>query len=234
MTTPYVYELIDRKTEKWYVGSRTAKNCKPEDLGVSYFTSSKIVSLIFKDNPDRFIKKILVISDVDYVVKVESGILKLRDAKNDIHSYNAWNGDGKFNAKKAANITVKTKVGVHARSAKKKIEDARKGGLIGGKVTKSRKVGIFARTLEEMQAAGRHVGKTQNVEIKRSNGKKAGTWAAINKVGFCGMTTEQRRQNGLKTAGKRFECLECGMVSTAGGIAIHQSVSSHKGRKNVN
>lgn len=231
---PYVYEVIDRVTGKYYVGSRTAKGCYPEELGVSYFTSSKTVSFIFKNDPNRFEKKILVSGDVDYVVKVESDVLKFRDSKNDTNSYNIWNGAGGFNPVKAAEVTVKLRLGVHARSQEKKIQDAKKGGLSGGKVTKDRGVGIFARTLEEMKKAGRHAGKTQSLQTKINNGKKTGAWAKLNKIGFCGMTYEQRKSNGLKASAKRFECLECGMVSTAGGIEIHQRASLHSGRKHVN
>jgi len=231
---PYVYEVIDKVTGKYYVGSRTAKGCHPEELGISYFTSSKVVSAIFKLDPNRFEKRILVSGDTDYVVKVESDILRFRDSKNDVNSYNIWNGAHGFNPVKAAEVTVTLKLGVHARSQEKKRQDAKKGGLQGGKITRNKGVGIFARTIEEMKKAGSHAGKTQSRQVKINNGKKTGAWAKLNKVGFCGMTHQQRSNNGLKTSSKRFECLECGMVSTAGGIEIHQRASLHSGRKHVN
>lgn len=51
MRLAYVYELKGLVTGKWYVGSRTAKGCDPSDLGVSYFTSSKAIEPLFRDDP---------------------------------------------------------------------------------------------------------------------------------------------------------------------------------------
>ncbi len=103
MNLPYIYKLIDLETGKWYIGSKTAKNCCFTDLGVKYFTSSKYVEPLFKANPKRFsIKILLEDKDADYIVKVEHELLTYYDARNSPESYNCSNGDAKFNAKKCA------------------------------------------------------------------------------------------------------------------------------------
>jgi hypothetical protein len=103
MKLPYVYKLVDLETGKWYIGSKTAKNCCCTKLGVKYFTSSKYVEPLFKASPSRFSTEILLEDeDTDYIVKVESDLLKYYDASRDPMSYNCTNGDKKFNAKKCA------------------------------------------------------------------------------------------------------------------------------------
>jgi hypothetical protein len=63
MTVPYTYLLGWKKQNKYYYGVRFAKNCHPNDLWVSYFTSSKNVESFRKQygNPDIVeIRKIFV------------------------------------------------------------------------------------------------------------------------------------------------------------------------------
>ena len=230
MTLPFVYEVTDTVTGKWYVGCRTAKGCHPSDLGTRYFTSSRLVSSIYRADPSRFIARILISSiDSSYVVAVESDILKLRGAKHAKDSYNMWNSDGKFNASKAAQSTVELKIGVHNRTKEQLFLDAQKGGRLGGKVTKERKVGIFARTLEEMQAAGRHAGLTQSVDIKRANGVKSGNLCKANKLGIHSQTKEEHVAMGKRVSSMKRKCDVCGLISAPSNIFQHQRASGHSG-----
>lgn len=103
--TSYMYRVTDNLNGKWYVGINTSKGCKPERLGVSYFTSSTIVKPLFKSNHSRFTKEILVIGDVEYIVELESKFLSKIDAKNDMMSYNMHNGNGKMNTVKSGELT---------------------------------------------------------------------------------------------------------------------------------
>lgn len=50
----YTYLIGWKKLNKFYYGVRFSKNCRPEDLWVSYFTSSKYVKSFVKEhgNPD--------------------------------------------------------------------------------------------------------------------------------------------------------------------------------------
>lgn len=58
---PYTYLIGWPTLDKWYYGVRYAKNCCPEDLWVSYFTSSRLVKKFVKqhgDPPVREVRKI--------------------------------------------------------------------------------------------------------------------------------------------------------------------------------
>jgi hypothetical protein len=43
---PYIYLIGWSNLDRWYVGSRYARNCSPDDLWKSYFTSSKMVTAV--------------------------------------------------------------------------------------------------------------------------------------------------------------------------------------------
>jgi len=233
MTLPYVYKLTDKVTVKWYIGSRTAKGCEPLELGVRYFSSSKLVGPLYTAEPGRFISEILVRSeDPEYVIRVEADILKFRNAKNDPESYNMRDSDGKFNPSKAAYLTVAMKVGVHNRTKEELITHARMGGLKGGKVTKARKVGIFNRSMEEMKATGRHVGLTQSLEIKIANGKKSGEYCKVNKLGIHSQTHEEHVAQGKRVSSMKRKCDICGLVSSPSNIFQHQRATGHTGVTN--
>lgn len=218
-TLPYVYEVIDTVTGKWYIGSRTANGCKPEDLGATYFTSSKIVKPLFSSEPERFIKKIIVVSDADYVVKVESSLLKLRDARTDPNSYNQHNGDGQFNP-------VKTGKRIAA-------ENQRLGKA------------IFAQTREQRVNAGRNGGKlagpkggkTQG-DLNRRNGVLEKARASVNwdnvtracRKTSASRSAEERSKVAKMASAKNWKCAECGLIGNAGTIGIHQKCSKHQGK----
>lgn len=57
--TPYTYLLFHKKSRTFYYGSRTAKKCHPSDLFETYFTSSKVVKDIIKEEgKDAFLFRI--------------------------------------------------------------------------------------------------------------------------------------------------------------------------------
>ena len=91
MTTPYVYKLTHIPTMKWYVGSRYAKGCHPDD---NYMSSSRTVRADCIINPLNWIKTIIAIGNAQEMYELESDILQLTDAKNDLRSFNLHNNDG--------------------------------------------------------------------------------------------------------------------------------------------
>jgi len=91
MHTPYVYRLTDRLNGKRYIGSRYAKGCVPADLGVTYFTSRPEVTKLFRENPDRFEKQIVVTGTKEYVIKVEKTMIDLYGAVMSDDFYNRTN-----------------------------------------------------------------------------------------------------------------------------------------------
>ena len=90
---PYLYKLTQKSTGKWYIGSRTAKNCKPDE---SYICSSRHVLPLYKANKDDWTREILVIGPSDYIRNLEAKYLESLNAKNNEQSFNLHNGDGKF------------------------------------------------------------------------------------------------------------------------------------------
>jgi hypothetical protein len=86
--TPYVYKFTHLPTLKWYVGSRFAKQCHPDD---GYTTSSKIVKPAVIANPEEWKKEIIATGTVEEVRDLESEILELFDARNNNRSFNEHN-----------------------------------------------------------------------------------------------------------------------------------------------
>jgi hypothetical protein len=88
---PYVYKLTHTPSLKWYVGSRTAKKCHPQD---GYMGSSKVVSQLVKSNPSEWEKTIVATGSKEEMLELETEILQTLDAKNDKRSFNQHNNDG--------------------------------------------------------------------------------------------------------------------------------------------
>ena len=92
--TPFVYIWTNSDTQQYYIGSRTAKNCHPDD---GYICSSKIAKPLIMENPEQWVREILYIGeDAKEVITKETEILMERDCKNDKLSLNMHNGDGNF------------------------------------------------------------------------------------------------------------------------------------------
>lgn len=93
MHQPYVYIWRHTPSMKWYIGSRTAKKCHPED---GYICSSKRVKPMIKANPHEWEREILATGTREEMLEYEFELLDMFDAKNDPRSFNLHNGDGKF------------------------------------------------------------------------------------------------------------------------------------------
>ena len=60
MTTPYTYVLKHKPTGRIYFGARWAKKCHPDDLFVTYFSSSKTINKMIKEEgADVFMYKVV-------------------------------------------------------------------------------------------------------------------------------------------------------------------------------
>lgn len=92
-TTAYLYKWVHLPTGKWYIGSRTAQGCHPDD---GYICSSKTVKPLILENAQAWRREILCLGDPEYILNLEADVLIMLDAKNDHQSYNLHNGDGKF------------------------------------------------------------------------------------------------------------------------------------------
>jgi hypothetical protein len=93
---PYVYKWTQLSTGMWYIGSRTKKGVNPFNDD-KYFTSSKIVAKLIKENPKDWKKSIMCVGTTkEFIIMKETEFLTLANAKNDKMSYNQHNGDGLF------------------------------------------------------------------------------------------------------------------------------------------
>jgi hypothetical protein len=92
-TIAFVYVWIHIPTKKWYVGSRTEKGCHPED---GYICSSKEVAPMIVENATEWQRLVIKTGDPQSMVELETKILKILNAKQDVMSFNKHNGDGKF------------------------------------------------------------------------------------------------------------------------------------------
>lgn len=235
MTQPYVYRLIDKNNGKLYIGVRYAKNCSPSDLGVSYFTSSKIVQPMFKANPARFEKQIIVCSDVNYVIKVEKTLLDIYNAVLSDKYYNRTNGKAfhpediragalKEHAKRSPelyarivnNMHLKTTREQRVKNAKNTYEkmtpDERTAKMAMMRSNKTED-SVARTTLAAIQRARENPQRMS--EIGRIGGKIGGSLAC------------------KKTNVQLWRCFECGMVSKPGPIGKHQSRKGHSGKERI-
>lgn len=93
MTQAYLYKWTHIDSKKWYIGSRTKKDCHIND---GYICSSKIVKPMIIQNPEEWTREIILTGEPEDIRNLENEFLQLLDAKNDPRSFNQHNGDGKF------------------------------------------------------------------------------------------------------------------------------------------
>ena len=118
---PFVYIVKDNHTGIKYIGSRTSyanHKAKLSDLGSRYFTSSKIVSNLWKNDVDRFDILECVLCDSNlHAIEMEDFLLQECDAVKSSDYYNMSRGGLYFN----------TSGKEFPESAKRKISEANKG-----------------------------------------------------------------------------------------------------------
>ena len=90
------------------------------------------------------------------------------------------------------------------------IEHAKKGGLIGGELAYKMKVGIHARTKEQMSEDGKMGGSI--------SGKKN----YENGIGLASITKEKRKEIVVKTNSQKWMCLETDYITTSGPLTTYQ------------
>ena len=92
-TTAFVYKWVHLPSLKWYIGSRTAQGCSPDD---GYVCSSKKVKPLIESAQSEWSREVIATGNPADMLELETTLLELFDAKNDLRSYNQHNGDGKF------------------------------------------------------------------------------------------------------------------------------------------
>jgi len=107
MQQAYLYRWTHIPTKKWYVGSRTAIGCHPDD---GYICSNKIVKPMIFENRIEWVRDILVIGPSEYIRNLEELYLTLLNAATDPESFNRNNGTGKAKFKRDAENPMKDPV----------------------------------------------------------------------------------------------------------------------------
>lgn len=93
MTIAYVYKWTHLPTMRYYIGSRTRKNCHPDD---GYLCSSREVKPMIVEHPSDWQRTILAVGSVEDMYALECNILQSMDCKNDPRSFNKHNNNFKF------------------------------------------------------------------------------------------------------------------------------------------
>jgi hypothetical protein len=216
---PYVYRLTDTFNGKCYIGSRYAKRCEPSDLGVTYFTSSKTVSALFKADPARFTTQIIVTGTREYVIKVEFDLIELHDAVMSDDFYNRTNAKGihpddnggKKGGKRCSELGLiqalgRSGAGGRATAGMGYLKDAAKKlhsikNENGKSVIAVRAGNVTASKPGMLAAAGRLGGLAakasgQLLIAASAGGVKGGAKCKAEGLGICGLTIEDRKKWG--------------------------------------
>jgi group I intron endonuclease len=122
---PYTYHLYHKPTGKHYYGVRTAKDCHPDELWVTYFSSSKIVNLLIEEHgSDSFEYEIRKLFETpEEALEWEMKFLTRIDAAAKDNWLNRHNGGKNFCT---VGFTPWNKGGTHDEEARKKISETRK------------------------------------------------------------------------------------------------------------
>ena len=76
----YVYLIMHKNSGRVYVGSRSAKNCNPDEFWTTYFTSSKVIKKIINDEGrDSFEVLEIIPRPLCDAVEYENAILRSAD-----------------------------------------------------------------------------------------------------------------------------------------------------------
>ena len=93
MAVPYTYLIGWSKHQVYYYGVRFAKDCHPDDLWESYFTSSKYVSEFVESNGNPDVIQIRKTFDnPDQAIDWESRVLKKMSVTKRDDFLNKWDG----------------------------------------------------------------------------------------------------------------------------------------------
>lgn len=87
-TVAYVYKWEHLPTKMWYIGSRTARGCHPDD---GYICSSKYVKPLILENRSDWNREIIDVGSKEEMRLLEHAILEATNAANDPRSFNRNN-----------------------------------------------------------------------------------------------------------------------------------------------
>src|SRR5574344_354191 len=125
----YIYKVTNIITGQFYIGQRSSFEGSPEDdLGVHYFTSSKVVRPLFKNNTSEWKKEILY-RDINYAEKLDRiegyEIHKVFNDKLCLNGYDPTNNGFRTTAGKHLSDEVRRKIS-EAKKGKHKSDETRR------------------------------------------------------------------------------------------------------------
>lgn len=221
--TAFVYKWIHTPTGMWYIGSRTAKGCHPDD---GYICSSKRVKPLILQNQSEWKREIIHTGPPDEMIALEALLLESVDAKNDPQSYNQHNGDGKF---------IRTGVEVSEETRKKRSESNKKNHPGRGKPspTKGKVASEETRKKQSLAKLGKKRLPFSDETRKKIGDAKRG---ANNPHYGKPLSDEVKQKLSAHHKGKKKQehtCPHCGKVGGGGSmIRFHFDNCKHKGKQN--
>src|SRR5574344_649739 len=116
----YIYKVTNSITGQFYIGQRSSFDGTPEeDLGIHYFTSSKVVRPLFKNNTSEWKKEILY-RDINYA--------EMLDYREGYEIHKVFNDKLCLNGYDPTNHGFRTMAGKHrSEETKLKISEGHKG-----------------------------------------------------------------------------------------------------------
>ncbi len=217
--TSFVYKWTHLPSGKWYIGSRTAKGCYPED---GYISSSQLIKPLIKQNPTEWKREIIKTGSPGEMIKLETTLLESLDAKSNPMSFNQHNGDGKF---------TRTGVVVSEETRKKQSESIKKvhpnRGRPGPNLGRT-----FGEETRKKQSEAK-VGKKRKPFTEQTKNKIRQAKLGSNNPSY-GKTPSEDTKEKLRQAnqGKKetFTCPHCGKTG-GGGSMTRWHFDNCKGKK---
>lgn len=122
--TPFTYHLYHKPTDRHYYGVRYKKDCSPDELWNTYFSSSPIVHrLIEQYGKDSFVPKVRkVFKSAEQAVRWESKFLSKVNAQHNDKWLNRHNGSDLFIGPHTHNEQSKAKIGSKIKGIKRSEE----------------------------------------------------------------------------------------------------------------
>ena len=205
--TSFVYKWIHLPTGKWYIGSRTAKGCHPDD---GYISSSQLIKPLIKQNPTEWKREIIKTGSPEEMIKLETTLLESLDAKHNTMSFNQHNGDGKF---------TRTGVKVSDDTRKKQSESIKKVHPNRGKPSPNR--GKVASEETRKKQSESKLGKKRKPFTEQTRDRIRQAKLGSNNPSY-GKTPSEETKEKLRQAnqGKKetVTCAHCGKVGGGGSM----------------
>ncbi len=92
-TVAFIYKWTHIPSLMWYIGSRTAEGCNPDD---GYLCSSDRVKPMILESKSDWKREVIATGTPEEMYQLETEILQLFDARKDPRSFNGHNNDGNY------------------------------------------------------------------------------------------------------------------------------------------